>query len=274
MRLQPYSAKPRPRFIGDDKFHLGVELEVVARNHDSYHKGLDHCKRPGMMYAKKDGSLGELGWEIVTHPIAPGEWLRDADAKGSKVKPFWGLLDKLRELDYKSHDGSLCGMHVHVSRSAFGGTRLALLDGGETWAIRTTHYYWFAKLINSPVFAKLSQREPGKLSQWARQMQVTVRSFHRPTGHYSACNLTQQTVEVRVFRGNLREDRVRKNLEAVIAAVEFSKTMSSRHWRKPLEGLFAKYVSDNKALYPNLFAFMIELGITQKKSKQPATCEL
>ena len=250
MRLREHNAKPRPTFHGKDDYYLGIELEVEAPDYDRRAKGLAISKAPRYCYAKEDSSLNCYGWELVTHPIARSTWL-SAKAKASPVTRLFDLVSGLVSLGYTSHDGDRCGLHVHVSRSAFRG------------GLRTSHFYWFQKLVNGNLFFKLSQRSSGNLTFCQRRTMkpAEVRVGPRNASRYYAVNPTSQTVEVRLFRGNMREDRVRKAVESVVAAVEFSRTLTSRDWASDLDGDFCRWVSERKATYPNLYAYLRERGV-------------
>src|SRR3989442_1085416 len=103
-------------------------------------------------------------------------------------------------------------MHFHVSRTAFTGK---------------SHLYWFCRLVNTDLFAELSQRTQDGFNYCQRTTNTSPRVFVNRTAYtrYLAVNLLNvKTVEVRIFRGNMEENRIRKNAEAVIAAVEFCRT--------------------------------------------------
>ena len=54
------------------------------------------------------------GIEIVTHPMSLDYHMN--------VMPWPEIVRKARELDYLSHKAGTCGLHVHISRAAFGET--------------------------------------------------------------------------------------------------------------------------------------------------------
>lgn len=275
MELKSYSEKPQPNFQGEDAYHLGIELEVEAPDSEAKQKGLDLRKRPWGMYVKRDGSLkdeGLGGFEIVTHPIARKLWLEKRPTKGIVCR-FFQLVKDLRKLKYNSHDGGRCGFHIHVSRKAFGPG-----DG----SLNNEHFYWFKRLVNGVLFAKLSQR---KNFHYCMQNSTPLSSYastYNPhnDSRYQAVLITGNTAEVRIFRGNMREDRLRKNVEAVISAVEFARNRHSTNWvettavsnsaRLTTQGIlnaenvdkdYPAYVTANKATYPNLYDFLVEIGV-------------
>ncbi len=265
MRIRQHDFKPgKWRCFGKAPYHLGMELEVEAPDREKRNEGKNifgNDTKDGQQacIAKRDGSLSEYGWEIVTRPISPEWWLKE---KGAAEKVFT-LIAGLKGMGYSSHDNGRCGLHVHVCRKAFGPE------------LFTEHFYWFSRLVNGPLYALLSQREPEKLKQWAKQTQPLaeygVTDYRTPwyswtnggsNGRYVACNITSKTVEVRIFRGNLRKDRVKKALQAVTAAVEFSR---GRSWfenndQKALEREFALWVDRRPREYPQLRNYLYEIG--------------
>lgn len=272
MEVQGHSFKPKPRFFGKDKYYFGLELEVEAPNQEIMRQGLHLLDNPVYCYAKRDGSLGDYGWELVTHPIASKSWL--THKRITSAGAFFGYVQKLRELGYSSHVGGRCGLHIHVSLSAFTGLNL------EHHHRRCTHLYWFMRIVNSDLFKKLSQRQEDTINRWARIRNVNARNFSSPEreggeSRYTATNMTSHTCEVRVFRGNMREDRIRKAVESVAAALEFSRNLTSKDFKAAVElkdpilplRNFIKYVDFNSKLYPNLRAFLVEIGQLQEKKE-------
>ena len=260
MRLREHHIKPRPRLFGKDTYYLGIELEVEAPDCDKRDEGLEKAgKRPPAYYAKRDSSLNQWGWELVTHPVARNLWV-PGNQKPSKPVPgnqkpskpvdrFFQLVRDLAFLGYTSHDGGRCGLHVHVSKTAFGKR------------LKCPHYYWFCRVVNGQLFCKLSQRTGETIDRWAAQSPVKVKGFAGYRGsRYWAVNQTSATVEVRIFRGNMREARIRKAIEAVVAAVEFARTRTSRNWGEDLDTAFVLWVSKNQSSYPNLYAYLGEIG--------------
>jgi hypothetical protein len=306
VRKNNYHYSPSLKFHGDGPYYLGVELEVEAPDYSVHDTGIRLIgDRQQAFYAKRDGSLlndGNLGFEIVTHPISPALWLEELPAKvlTQKAQPkhpvakFLWYARKLRELGFKSHDGGRCGLHVHVSRTAFSTLRCPKTirrnwTGEVSTAtayqqsdnLRNPHYYWFYKLINGRLFKSLSQRSTDSLDQWAMQRPRKVRERWdaHTQARYSAVNLQEKTAEVRVFRGNMREDRIRKALEAVIAAVEFSRHRAARAagesllsvWQTSLDASFIRWVQERAASYRNLLAYLQETGAIRSSDLQEVT---
>jgi hypothetical protein len=275
MEVNGHSYKPEVRFFGKGNYHLGIELEVEAPTHETMLKGLNLLKKPECCYAKRDGSLSEYGWELVTQPIAWNSWLTTKSIGASRL--FFKFVNDLREVGYSSHANGRCGLHIHVSLTAFRGVK----EGN----IASTHMYWFMRLINSDLFARLSQRHDSALQRWAKIRQVNAKNFHTRNAssygaRYTATNVTPTTCEVRLFRGNMREDRIRKAIESVIAAVEYSRGLSVKDFKEEMAAQdrllihkkFIQYVQSNASIYPNLEAFLVEIGQLPSKKEGAEVC--
>lgn len=255
MRLHDHCRKPEPRFAGNNTdYWIGMELEVEAPTHFKRIAGLEIAKRPRYFYAKRDGSLSSYGWELVTHPISPNLWLGKEKPNNPASKVF-ALVKALKGLSYTSYDNQRCGLHLHVSRTAFS------TDG----SLKNKHYYWFCRLIHGKLFASLSQRAQSDLDCWAKQLEPKY--FLRKGGNnsrYFATTTTPATVEVRIFRGNMREDRIRKAIESVVAAIKFSKTFSPARSQEKLDKIFARWVMKNETSFPNLASYLREINYVVK----------
>jgi len=87
---------------------------------------------------------------------------------------------------------------------------------------------------------------------------------------YSAVNvLPTSTLEVRMFRGSLKKERILAALEYVHSAVEYSRGARSgvgaeEYLTAPA---FIQWLRGNKALYPNLLSYInksVEFGFSEK----------
>ena len=238
--IHSYGFKPRPIFFGSAPYHLGLELEVEAR-----------CARltegaeimydavGGRAYLKYDGSLSN-GFEIVTHPHSLSE-IQD--------KFPWDAVAKIQDLGFRSWNTSSCGIHVHVSRSAFKDD---------------AHQIKFTKLIYDN--QRQVERLAGRKSNYAKfndkgKVVAKVKYGNQSDGRYSAVNNeNENTLEVRVFRGSLRKERILSAVEFVHAAVEYTKTIKVTPKDKPLSwARFIAFVVMHHEVYPNLITIMNEL---------------
>jgi len=244
--IHSYGYKPSPRFFGDTLYHLGLELEVEAKDGD-YNWGAEYIYNQvhDRAYLKYDGSLSD-GFEIVSHPHSLEEFQKEFP---------WHMLDELKTNGFRSWNTRTCGIHVHVSRRAF---------KRGSWIQEEAHQIKFMKLIydNQRQVQRLAGRESGyaKFDDKGKIVQK-VKAGYQTSGRYSAINTeNDSTIEVRVFRGTLRKERVLSALEFVHAAVEYTRNLKMVATEKPLSWIkFIGYVSDNSKQYPNLFLIINEL---------------
>lgn len=244
--IHSYGFKPSPIFFGDTLYHLGLELEVEAR-HGDYNWGAEYIYNQvhNRAYLKYDGSLRN-GFEIVSHPHSLEEFQKEFP---------WHMLQELKTAGFRSWNTSTCGIHVHVSRRAF---------KRGSWIQEEAHQIKFMKLIYDN--ERQVQRLAGRSSDYAKfndkgKVVQKVKSGYQSAGRYSAINTeNDSTIEVRVFRGTLRKERVLSALEFVHAAVEYTRNLKMVATEKPLSWIkFIGYVSENSKQYPNLFLVINEL---------------
>lgn len=204
--IHDYYYKPSPIFHGtNSKLYMGIELEVDRGGEDSYNaqKILDVLNNDDEnVYIKHDGSL-DRGFEIVSHPATLEYHLNET--------PWKEAMKKLLDMGYRSHDAETCGLHVHMSRKAFG------RDENEQDLNILKLIYFFE--INWKQMLKFSRRTESQVNHWAARYGIykddvtsenviniidNVKSesnYHR----YHVVNLQNyHTIEVRMFRGTLK----------------------------------------------------------------------
>ena len=151
--IHDYYFKPYPIFYGEGPRYFGVELEIDDGGEcDSSAEALMDIVNQSrtLTYCKHDGSLDD-GFEIVTHPMSLDCQLHEM--------PWAEVLDKAIGMGYLFHQAGTCGLHIHVSRKAFGDT----LDAQDNAIARVLFFverHW-AELLR---FSRRTQRQ---LEQWA-----------------------------------------------------------------------------------------------------------
>lgn len=116
--------------------------------------------------------------------------------------PWAHILHRAAEMGYTSHQSGTCGLHVHVSRAAFGDTEAA-----QDAAIARVLYF-FEK--NWEELLKFSRRTQRQLDHWAARygyreqprdiLEHAKKGSH--AGRYTCVNLENRaTIEFRIFRG-------------------------------------------------------------------------
>jgi len=252
-----YSHKPNPIFHGSEpnNLYMGFELETELNNTTSggYREAVALVKpleESGVCYLKSDASINGTGFEIVTHPHTLSAY--------EQANELWDYIEKLRT-DYKarSWDTDSCGLHVHVSRSAF--------KSGA-------HTHRFLSLIyrNPKEMMKLAGRKNSRYAQFSDvykpdewgiprfdlRDKIHGRNF---TERYSAVNTNNDyTLELRFFRGNMKREGVMSALELCHASVEYTRDLSVSDVKLGMLKWewFADWVEVNNGIYPNLYLRM------------------
>ena len=243
--LHSYSYKPKPdyqylknetkRFDAGNLLFLGVELEMEAGDWDIISSILDTM--PSVFYAKEDGSLCD-GLELVTHPMS-WAWMK-------KHADVWKILNEFKRAGCKSYKTNTCGLHVHLSKSAFS----------------SLHLYKFLKFFyeNPSFIQKVSHRSSYSMERWSDVRHggeyLVYKAKHKDgnTSRYTAVNLRpHKTVEVRIFKGTLSVKGLWKRLEFVHAAYEWTQNISIKDVTVQN---FLKWVEEHKKAYPYLAEFL------------------
>ena len=207
--IHEYSYTPDLVFHGKGLRHFGVELEIDGGGtvNSNAEKLLNIANADAEnLYIKTDGSLDE-GLELVTHPMTLEYHLNEM--------PWSAVLRKAQELDYLSHAAGTCGLHVHISRLAFGCT----YEQQEAAIARLLYFvekFW-AELL------RFSRRTQSQMNRWAARygMKLTptdqmCHAKNSCAGRYTAVNLTNSdTVEIRMFRGTLKLNTLKATLQMV-----------------------------------------------------------
>lgn len=245
--IHGYNYKPYPIFHGESGPYMGFELEVECRN-GSRTDGVDIMNNldpnEKRWYLKHDGSLN-FGFEVVTHPHNLAEY----------HKLDWSWLDKLNEAGFRSWNTSSCGLHVHIGVQDF---------KDENHQIRFTKFIYDNE--------RQVKRIAGRTSSYAAfdskgKVIPKIKYKHRDPNRYSAVNVqNEQTLEVRVFRGSLRKERVLSAIEFTHAVCEYTRDMKVVPKSKPFSWLrFSAYVAANDEKYPNLFTIINETFERQRE---------
>jgi len=240
--VHDYSYRPRPHFFGDGNYYFGFELEVESNN-NSRREGAKYVidNLGSHAYLKRDASLDE-GFEIVTHPHTLNEYQK---------KFNWDCISGLRKMGYRSWDTRTCGLHVHVSRTAFG-----LVKKQADVLKAQSHELRFMKLIYDN--QRQIERLAGRSSSYARfndkgKLANRVKHGHQDDRYEAVNSQNSETLEVRVFKGSLKPARVLSAIELVHASVEYTRDLKVNGSNRALKWInFVRFVADNEVIYPNL----------------------
>ena len=249
--IHDYYYKPDPVFHGDGTRFFGLELEVDdAGERDSYaaevvnignSDGSDH------IYCKHDGSLDD-GFEIVTQPMTLSYHLNHM--------PWEAVLKKLRQLGYLSHQAGTCGLHIHVSRAAFGETT------EEQDACIARILYFFEKHWEE--LLKFSRRTNRQLERWAARYgyneqpkDILEKAKGNRYGRYTCINLQNtDTIEFRMFRGTLKLNTLIATLQLVNKICDVALFLSDDELRDISWTSFVSGITNDT--YPELVQYLKE----------------
>lgn len=209
--IQDYYYKPDPIFYGAGPRFFGVELEIdeAGESTRNARKLMEIANGRGQdrLYCKHDGSLSD-GFELVTHPMTL--------EYHENQMPWAEILAQAVDMGYTSHQAGTCGLHVHVSRAAFGNTE------AEQDAAIARVLYFFEK--NWEELLRFSRRTQRQLDQWAARygykeqpreiLEHAKKGCHG--GRYTCVNLQpSETIEFRIFRGTLKYNTLVATLQLV-----------------------------------------------------------
>lgn len=196
--IKSYSYKPEPIFYGSGNLFYGVELEIDKGGEYNDNAGIllniaNHSAEH--LYCKHDGSINN-GFEMVSHPMT-------LDYHINKMN-WLDVFNKAISMGYRSHQTDTCGLHIHVSRSAFGKNALEQ----ENVIARIVHF----TELHWNELVKFTRRTEANINHWASRYGValTAKDTYKNVkeknwGRYVAVNLANyNTIEFRIFRGTLR----------------------------------------------------------------------
>ena len=254
-KVHQYSYKPNPIFHGgnDNNLYMGFELEMSygdeSNNYRSAIPDVIPLERANVCYLKSDSSIEGWGYELVTHPHTLTAYEQATD--------LWNYIESCRTKGARSWDTTSCGLHVHVSRTAF--------KSGA-------HTHRFLSLIyrNPREMMKLAGRKNSRYArfddvykpdEWGIPQFNLRDKVHGGgmTERYSAVNTNNDyTLELRFFRGNMKREGIMTALELCHASVEYTRNMSVSDVKLGMLKWewFADWVATNNGIYPNLYLRM------------------
>lgn len=232
--IRAYGDNPALEFHNTDNdsnnpVYMGVELEIDGGGED--HKNaerIQNCFPENHVYFNSDGSLNN-GFEIISHPFT-----YDYYRNNGLIDMYADAMQEAKEMNYRSHDTTTCGLHIHVGRAGLGITQEeqdATL--GKLWYM--TQKFW-------PELVTFSRRTSESLDRWAAALRVDdadlendsaetigkkVKERGAVDGRYRAINVTNSaTIEFRMFRGTLKNHTFTATIELVHALVTLAKSLS------------------------------------------------
>ena len=180
--------------------YFGTEIECQG---DSVNALYVQQNFGDLFHCERDGSIGE-GFEIISQPMTY-KFMRNNYSRIST------MLTTLAQKGMKSHDTTVCGLHVHISREAFKDEKAidrfnamvtVFKKNMEVLARRKDGHYYRYGVIDG-VITRQKIKEKASM------------------GHGVSVNLANRTtVEIRVFRGTLNPKTYMATIELVKNLVE------------------------------------------------------
>ncbi len=248
------------QFNADDNPSIPLDLYYDISDEDyitvysqSAAGGVIPLENDKVCYLKSDASIGDMGFELVTHPHTLGAYEQATD--------LWAYIENLRSVfGARSWDTDSCGLHVHVSRAAF-------KSGAHTHRFLTLIYKNPKEMMklagrkNSryAVFSDVYKPDEWGVPQFTLRDKIHGRAF---TERYSAVNtLNDYTLELRFFRGTMAKSGILAALELAHAATEYTRDMTVSDVKLGMLKWewFASWVESNNGLYPNLYVRMAKV---------------
>ena len=231
LRKLRYSYKPTPFFIGEHgiytsvkggHLYTGFELEVeLAKGKDpvlrvreaqvlKFIRDIKVQSKIGglsVYYGKYDASI--YGIEIVSYPFRP---TIEVMTERCKI-PL--LLKKLKEFGFVATKN--CGLHIHLNRSYFNLRQLRFM------AILVYREIWDELLT-------LALRNEAQVAEYAFRVSLDPLEYGKyprilEGAHHAALNLTEHTVEFRLFNATLDWNTFVLYMELITLIADFCKSL-------------------------------------------------
>lgn len=210
-------------------FGLEVEMEFPGQDRsDTCEWALDNIPDLyTLCIFKEDGSINH-GAELVTIPQTLDDWREANPLQDLCNNSHWRRIAK-------SHNTTTCGLHIHVSRNTVPEPTIAklivlmnddsmrdlvtliarraptstyCLAQKKKW-LSDTNYLWQRAVDNHGL-----PDAKAKLPHYVRPTRDICKRQYGQHGRYTPVNLTDHTLEFRIFRGTLR-------WETILASIEF-----------------------------------------------------
>jgi hypothetical protein len=221
---------------------FGVELEMENRRADSLSGqralsqalggrtgGIDGVD--GAYILARDGSLNQSGVELITSPYT---------LDYHRTKFGWDrLLEGVAKIGMSGKGTDRCGMHVHMNRAAISaltlGKMLVFVNHGD----------------NSALINRIAQRQTHFAQRVAKKV---IQGKEMQSSRYESLHIAEKTIECRLFRGNLRPERVYKNIEFCHALVSYCSQASIKNCQGFAD--FIQWLGANRGVYKHLVKFL------------------
>ena len=255
-------------------YTIGYELET-ERGNSSVTRS-EYCKRiereinsnERLVHFETDSSL-DNGVEIISEPMTLEYWNAQKD---NKIK---ALINLCHSMNYRSHNGGNCGLHVHFNKKFFGETSdeqqqkiNTLLLFFETYRDEITKLsrrerFSYCQFLSKKTSDLVDLKDEKQKQNIATSINYIERA-KQYTGHGDAINVnasTGKTFEVRIMRGTLKH-------ETFTACIEFIVNLIQCIANEPRENIsFTKVVNYKPTTYLKQYIAEREIKANYKKLK-------
>lgn len=224
---------------------FGIEIETFSiqdKAPPTIIKDLEENYLRGQALCKSDGSIGTNGIEIVSTAMS-FNYIKNTDL-------FYNFYNNIK--DYLgSYSRQETGVHIHISRDTL--TKLQILRI-VAFINNEMNFNYISRIAGREFFnnhyceAIFKNKNVLELDSYFKNYPNLIYS-----AKYSAVNLSKKsTVELRIFKGNIRFDVLNRYVEFTDCLINFVKNRPVSHndYVK-----FIQFVDENKKIYPFLYAF-------------------
>lgn len=202
--IHNYSFKPTPNFFTAktlvEKLFAGIELEMNFDNRKEFKDFIAEYSHNQFVYLKSDGSISNIGVEIVSHP---------ANFEFHFKNEYWKDIFNM----FKHTNTLGCGLHVHLSKDAFTSREVKFLD-----------YF-----INKCTYTTTQIGSRG-LTDYCRKHNGRRFGYDRMSSHTDACNLSNdKTIELRFCKSTDNYKSFIKKLKNIYTLILFVKVICNKH---------------------------------------------
>jgi hypothetical protein len=240
-----------PAITPKNSLCFGVELEMEHTRDESkdgmkeLSSALDGRDGNGTYILMCDGSLNKSGVELITLPYT---------LEAHQGAFGWDkILGSVKDIGMSGKSTDACGMHVHINRKA-----ISALTLGKMLVFINSE-------PNTTLINLIAQRNP---ERWAKRIPKTLLDGSKPdSDKYEALHVSTKTIECRIFKGNMRPDRVLKNIEFCHAMVNYCRDASMQD----VTGYngFLAWINKRRGTYKHLVAFLAESKSVKRLGKIP-----
>lgn len=281
--IEDHSYKPDPiyfrtkeekRLQPRERAYIGFELEVesMSPGYDvnvGAKKAVDISSKfngTPLFYCKYDGSLRN-GFEVVSHPMTRKFMFSEREGGKAIISE---MIQTLRRDGFRSWSTDTCGLHFHLSRKHFDGTFHLFKFLRFFYAMDRSFIVSVSGRKSENHMRQYCSLKDGNYSDQAKAIIEKSMPGYRSDNRYQAVNLcNRNTVEVRIFKGTLKEESFFRKAELMFAAIDFTKSAPAGY---TMDDFFA-WVNTNYKAYPHSFGWLTSKRlITAVKQEEEVAC--